>query len=405
MKAILKYLALYAFIFNPILSIGNIGVIKFLYPFLFYSLLKGSLSKMLKTTAGVRVMFIIIILYVMIRTLCGADSTFLYVSVVTLIEVCILPLYILRITEKDDLFQSLVYIGIVASLISFLCFFVPQCRQLIDGLQMEEDTFEFFSFRGFGFAEGRTFYYSITLAVILIIGLIHFKTKIISILFLPFFLLGICFNARIGIVALLLGFVIVFLYYRVWRKPLLWVIVPCVISVLGWALVKYIGLDSDSLEFAKDGLYQISDLLFGTSKAMGDTYGALEQAVVLPNNISSWLFGDGYSVMKEVRNCDTGWNNQLIYGGIIYMILIYTTFMKQWFNSVHRSNIFVMLFLLGVIVISNLKGNLMSTNGTYRLIMLIMFYYQMSSQSIIRRDNNQMYIRNTLVKSKIKSLY
>ena len=193
-------------------------------------------------------------------------------------------------------------------------------------LRVPEIVTTYFSFRGFGFADGLLNSYPTAQGLILGLILVgFFKTKkIYYLLAIPIFV-SVIVNARTGVVPMLLAVVLFFVYGTSGLKRWKALMGIGIVVLLFAFIMSNITLSSEaeeSLSWGKSTLDIISALFGGEEAENVDDL--TKKMFFFPEDLITWLIGTGKNVFSYSYNghtSDIGYIIRLLYGGILYLIL------------------------------------------------------------------------------------
>jgi len=188
--------------------------------------------------------------------------------------------------------------------------------------------------------------------------------------YIPFLIISILFNARIGIVAMPLIIIIhsSFAFFYLRTKDILKVFkVISIIILVILLLVFIIGKFFDITYFQYTLIWLLETVNEGGNI---QNINVLRNHVFLPQKTSEILFGQGrYLTMNsaEIYNSDIGYINYIFFGGLIFSILLYLViaeisliaFVKC--KSIYEKSI--ILGLLFLVFIANFKGIAFTSNS------------------------------------------
>lgn len=228
-----------------------------------------------------------------------------------------------------------------------------------------ELTFSFSVFQGF--------------ALLLIFSLYRYY-KINYLLYTPFILLSIIFNARIGLVIPIIACI----WFFIKRINILFklkniLLISVLFSILCFAF---------SLIFNKyPELYELFDLVFFAGWSDGNIIPhqnvLLDDHFFFPSDLVNILFGEGVYVFDneyEYRHSDIGYVNLIMYGGVIFQILMFAVYFQP-INCIKCGSNFIKT-ILSILFISILlvqfKGNYFVISGITKAILIIGFFLRTS---------------------------
>ncbi len=385
MKKIFQYfiiiLLIYLYLHNPLFAfLGGVGSIKLLYPFFAiifitsFAVTKKSIFELRKEI----LVFVLIYLYLLIRTINNPDIKTYYTGIVRIIETYFIPIglviYLLnRRVDKFTFSRIILVTGSVGGIISTLCFFFPYVQEYIRNMMVISDDSYLANnlFRGFGLSEGLTYSYGIIQATICSYGLLNLKNNKWFIFFIPFMILSVLFNARMGIFIILIGVIL----YALSNKILNIIIVCCfgAISIIFLYPYVYSNMSEEGILWLNDFFEEIR--LFTRLEKGNTTTVLFEDMIVLPENTFQWIFGRGESMFLDKQNTDMGWLLQLNLGGVVYVALLFC-FLVLLYNHIKKCGMdkYIILLMIGTICIANTKGDFLTNSGGYRLLILLSYY-------------------------------
>lgn len=390
-------LLLYLFLHNfPLDIIGiGIGTKNLLYIVLLWTIFKKR-RKYLQLLHSFKTELWILILpliYVLFWTLFGGESSVLTKHVIALLDVFFVPLALVLIsfemglTEESNYFRNFLLLGAVASIISFVCFLVPGLQTFIKSsiLRLDQDDYLFWTeFRGFGLSDSLTSNYAYVQATIFVLGCIYAKHNKWFLFFLPLVFFSVLFNARTGIVIILVGLVIYFFS----SKKILYSVGIGVFAILILKelpdIMSSMGIGSDGIRWVTIIFEDIYNVLLSQDIGQSRTGEELFDSMwILPDNTEEWLFGKGYTLFRHsvYKSSDVGWILQLNYGGIFYMILLYLIMIRVCFSLVKCGRFRYALYFLSIFLIVNTKSVFVPNCEEFRLLMFAYFYYVLTSKT------------------------
>ena len=390
LKYIIALILFYLFIYNPNFSFdGEMGSIKLLYFILFFYIVINNKKyfSLINTYRAESLFFLCFILFALIRTLVGGDSVELYKHVILYIENFFLPLAILCFFNNnfnpsgEKIIKMILVTGSVAAIISTLCIVNPSINhfvkfelQLID---KNESVFDALN-RGFGLGESLTYSYGIVQGIILGVGILNIKHNKWFTLFIPCFVASILLNARTGIFIPIVAVLIYLLVNRGVKNIVSIVMGGVIVYVLMSYILQSYNLNDDQQSFIEDFSKQLIET---NERGLRDNSGTvgilLSEHIVLPSNLEEWLLGKGYLIfrVRSSHNSDSGFFQQLNYGGLIYSFLM-ISFIVYIVRRMVRHKIsrdFIFLFFV-TLIIAHIKGNFIMNSGGFRLMMLLYYY-------------------------------
>jgi hypothetical protein len=367
---------------------------------LFYFLQKpargGAFKSILITETRI---FILIIFYsliidFLIRPKIEESIPFLFRNIAFYIE-CIIGGYVIyRILQdvlskyriKVDIF--LMYIALVASIITTILILSPEITMYVrHNILATGEKIISSEIRAFAISSDALYSYSIAQGIALSICL-HYADKMKWLyLLIPFFLISIFFNARIGIIPVLL-FIVYLLFFKRNIKHLIFA--GIVISILVIQTLNFLAsIHEDTIVWVMSAFNDTFALISGEDVSNIRNYRALgDTMIIIPKDVFSVILGTGRDLFfgGYSDHSDIGYIIQLNYGGLIYCFLLLTLVFHMFFRlKKHNiSNPWFNYLFLGTILICNWKGYCISTNVVFRLFSILYFYYLFNS---IKKEN------------------
>lgn len=381
---------------------GGMGSIKILYPILIVYAINNwdNVSPFFKSFKTERNFFIFFIIFTFLRAIVGGDFVVAYQHIILLIENFILPICLMALFYKDwagidqDFSKAIIIVGCLAASISFACFVNPQIQEIVKNQLQNWGSGGYLSrldYRGFGLGESLTYSYGIVQGIILGIGILLFKNYKWIVFFIPCFLVSILLNARTGIFISVAALVISVLATRGFKKWIYLALGAVIAYGLVIVLLQAYGIDEDQLVFVKDFGEQLEEVEESGVRENTGAVGYLStEHIVWPSSFEQWILGRGVILydLKGVQNTDSGFFQQLNYGGLLYMIplLLFIFHLVKRMLRYNESKDIIILFIVAFII-ANFKGNLFLNSGGFRLMLL--FYY-----SLIMNKMLNVFIKN-----------
>jgi len=383
-KYLFFLLLLYLFIYNPPFQFLSVSPVELMIiPAFLYIAVSWKWYPFLKIFWAEILIFLLIALYSYFRDLGSIDSVFFRANILLLLESLVIPYFIIllysKIKGKENLIKEVIYIGIFASLITLAMIAIPSLNALIRNQVLKGNEFdEFLTFRSFGLAEGLTFAYGIVQGLIFAFVFYYSRQNSKYLVLLPLILLSIFFNARVGMIPVIIAII----YFVIIKLDVKFILLSICFALASYLIIFQSPLFSDyaeTIEWAFDFFNQSSDFLTGNAdKAEVNTFTTLfGDMAVFPQNTSEWIVGTGENIfLLNQGNSDVGYLIQINYGGLLYMFLIVVlmarVFWRMKFLFLENKWFVILLFL--TVVLGNVKGLFISVNPNFRLIMLLFCY-------------------------------
>lgn len=191
-------------------------------------------------------------------------------------------------------------------------------------------------------------------------------------------------NARISIVVFAIGIVILMLNRTTNIKRKFEIVIMAFIAfyvVTAFVLPLVQSVSPLTYEWVTDGFSELLSFKLGvTSYEKNSYFGYLinRERFVLPEDISSFLFGEGYSIMDSKNpsgfQSDIGYICDLWTGGLMYIIVSYSFFFCL-LNGLRKNQdgliSFVANYYIVALLFINLKGVALSMNAFINLLVIV----------------------------------
>jgi hypothetical protein len=314
---------------------------------------------------------------------------FKYLFVLIELPICILFILLTFKKEKIDFQEFLNYIitvALIQAVLAIITFFVPQIKEIfVDVIANNaggSGVVELAKVRIFGLSSYLTFSGPIVLTVVATICLQKIMKKEWNNI-IPFFLISFSaiINARISIITLLIGFSIVFgLHFlnisnNIRKNICIWIFRILIIAII---LIPFINIaNNKTFKWIGSGFTDIASLFKG-EKVGTFEYLFDKEFVGMPKTLKQTAFGTGISVYNgEKKRTDIGYINDLWLGGLMFMILLYTSILylfvhKKKYDNIEKRIICISLIIIFLIV--NIKGAIVSANEFINLLLLLIAY-------------------------------
>ena len=339
-------------------------------------------------------LFSLVVLFSVIRS--GIEQDYMYIVrhiLPVLYIIAVIPgvLMIARRTgvfSEKKLIKSILIVSSVAGCLSMLCILLPSFDEFVRNqlIQYDEEDYLFGNIRrGFGIASGLTSYFGYIQGVIIALCPFYLKDNKWFIFFIPFVFLSILVNARTGVLIALWGlFVYFFSDNKKAALPLS--ILMIVLFVFLPDIMRLLNFNEQTIAWILDFGNQLEDISSGDFSE-GTAATLLGSMNVWPSNAVEWLIGKGIlmfhaDLVGDTRT-DIGWLLQLSYGGIIYIIILYSAFVHMAKRLVKNKQNVLMYFLAGAVFIINTKSKIFPTTGVFTFLMFLYFISILNSKGLL----------------------
>ena len=386
----LMMLLTYLYVFNPPFLQLPVSPSKILYLLLlpiFFVKCKGWFFS--RYASEVKIFFAIILYSFVVKFLTSSEAIYaqtnLFLLVESLFNAFTLAYLLIWIFEKNAE-KVFLWCSVVAAFISVFLILNPAMNDFVRNsllIAERELDADFMLFRSFGISESLLFTYPISLGIASCLCLEYAKKKSLYYLLLPFLLIAVMFNARIGFVP-----VFVYLGYRIiMARDFSFIFRFAGLLLIGFLILDYSGILEEyeaTVTWLMDGFTEITNLLSGKEGDKKGNVDVLSNMIIFPESIGGIIFGTGKDVylLSSVGHSDIGYILQLYYGGIVYVVLLFL-FIFSVYRKLRRNNIqnkwFSYVFLI-TIFLCNVKGYFITTNSGMRTLMLLSFIFLLNGE-------------------------
>lgn len=261
--------------------------------------------------------------------------------IISVIPTCIVIYCMLKKNGYDiyTLLNCCLAAGVVQSILAIIAFISPNIKNqfissMINGHVFEEETYTYEKlYRLFGYSSGLTFGMPVLQAFLTMLTIylaVNYKKKYIVIA--PFLAFSAIINARTSFVVFIVCAVVILIQRngddikKLTRITALIVLGAVIVSVV----LPFLSNNEDTLKWVNTGFDEIQRFLQGDVEQGYFLYLTNKQRWIFPEGIR-WVFGVGARVMgnnKYHSATDIGIVNDMWLGGIVYVVLIYTLFLK-----------------------------------------------------------------------------
>lgn len=384
LRNLLMIILTYLFIFNPPFAFMPVSVLKILYvlvlPFLFIKSFRRSFYRSFQKP--ILCMLLLIFYSFFIKFIFSSKANFATANLFILVESFFMAYVLARFyvrfyKEKAELW--LLGVLLIAALISFYLILHPDFNLYVREtllITSDLDNTKDLLFRSFGIADSLIFTYPVVLGLGVCIALKQAELNKWFYLVAFLFLIVIFFNARLGIVPI----VLFYLYQIVKKRRFLKIVGQLSLLVVLFMVIASSDLAKEyeqTIAWVTDGFTEISNLLLGEENEKTGNTDVLKTMFFFPDDIVGWLLGTGKDVFLASRNSDIGYILQLHYGGIPYVLLCFLvpfSFYRLASKRNHSNPWFNFVFI-GTFIGCSIKGYIFFTNPATRIFFLLLFVY------------------------------
>lgn len=331
----------------------------------------------------------IVVLFVAVAT---STKNFDYLKNIIYLLVGVLPtsifLSVILHQKKmtiSDLFDLLLIVAVAQSLIVLATFIFPNLKEII------LHTFYYNTYvvgefshvansRIFGFTGNFTYAMPVVQGFMAFVAFVYAVTKTTKyFIYIPLLLFSAAVNARVGLVVFAISIIVFMMLYlpNIDIRKAIGVLRAIVFVLLGIIIVIYfIGTQSAALKDWILRAYQEIKALFA-GEAIG-YFSALERFIFFPEGIDL-VFGIGHDYFNVSHtiyqsSTDVGYVNDLFLGGIVFVLFLYSAFLKLYLSWQDNSCIESRYFPITIVLVSlvlNIKGYAFRFNEFVNLFVLI----------------------------------
>lgn len=390
-------LLLYCFIFNPPFRFLPVGLTKFMYimalPFFLVPMVRRNYWTRFSSITLLLVLYILYTFFV--RFVFSSNASYAIKNVFVLFEsfftAYVIAFYLVKCyRDKADL--MILWTAIVACVVTVVLILKPNLNAYVRELFVlldDERLKDLAIYRGFGIADDLLFTYPIALSIGSCICLQYARKNVSYYGFILLFLIGIFFNARIGMIPIVIYFIYVIF---IERRILLLLKISIVVVLLLFFLFDTGFLEEyeATINWLAEGFLEMSSLFAGEEQSTG-TFGNLSAMIVVPQTVLGLVLGTGKDIyLSASNNSDIGYVLQLNYGGIIYVLFFFFIVINLYknlkkYNSPHNG--WFNFVFIGTFLICNIKGYFFSTLSGVRMLMLLYFVYVLSRNTVSYQEN------------------
>lgn len=401
---VLVFLLIYTYLYNPPFSFLPVGPIKFLYPIAFIYIISNRLILSFYRTFKIEIIISITILfYSLLRGVIFGDTTiYLRNNFSFLFETFVLGYFIShfhrRYLNSYKLENSIIFASFIAALISCFLIVNPSIASYVNKSLLSTDfvtnlEISMSSFRRFGLSEGLTYGYGIVQGLVLSMVLYYSLKNKWLILMVPILFISILFNARSGFIPIVLILSYIIFVKRKVASILLLIILFIVIFIL-FKNTSFVQSKINTFLWGADFIKQIIGL-FDNSGNVSNNYliAFLGPMFIIPDTLQGIILGEGFNIFankKLIIHTDVGYSQQLIFGGLLYILLLFTLVFymtKRLIKNIPMESWFSFIFILTILLL-NFKGYFLWSNAASKLLFLLYTYFIVKSKDQKEEFNN-----------------
>lgn len=288
--------------------------------------------------------------------------------------------------KKDEIVRLPLNLGVIQSLICIGMIIFPSLKEIALDLYYNGRPENIFisANRIYGISSDFTFFTPTYHGILCTIAFVYAILKKWNyIIYIPFLLINILLNGRIGLVVFIVGVVISVLYLLLKGKSKSKVIAYMLFSII--ALISILTIAKHIVPNTFNWIISgFNDTInFFLDRELSGNYTTLfETMLFTPPNI---IFGEGFRVYAGnaleygFNSSDIGYVNDLFMGGIVYVIILYLSIFKFIFtngNNKNKTKEFIInktisYSLFFMLLVANFKGECMRSGLVVLIIVFI----------------------------------
>ncbi|PMC80345.1 hypothetical protein CJ191_01940 [Aerococcus viridans] len=333
--------------------------------------------------------YLLLIIYIVVLGLYNNTFTFdnftsELLFIIYIINIISLLIYFRKIYgDSTSLFDYLIKIGLVQSIIIFLMLIIPSFKDLAvllysEGDVLAENLMALTGYRIYGIGSAYTFTLPLIQGFLSLIALFKFdETYEYKYIFYSIVLIiSSVFNARtsIFIYILIVGlYLLQYLFNKINKRVLFLMIF--LIVVLPLFIVSISNVQGEAISWIARGFTELTSFIF-QDNATGNVAVLIQDHLFFPEG---WLliFGLGFTISGQRgrsmigKSSDIGYVNHIYKGGIIYTLTMYISHLVYLWKGIDGK--FQRTTILIFLLIANYKGEILVNNMILVLSYLIVF--------------------------------
>lgn len=384
LRNLLMIILTYLFIFNPPFAFMPVSVLKMLYvlalPFLFIK----SYAKRFYRVFQKPILYMLLLIFYsfFIKLIFSSKANFATANLFLLVESLFMAyvlarFYVRYYREKAELW--LLGVLLLAAFISFYLILNVETNIYVRNsllITTDLDNTSDLLFRSFGISDSLIFTYPVVLGLGVCIALKQAELHKWYYLVAFLLLIVIFFNARLGVVPIVLFYI----YQIVKKRSLFKILAQFTLLIVLFMLIASSDLAKEyeqTIAWVTDGFTEISNLLQGEENEKTGNTDVLKTMIFFPGDIVGWLIGTGNDVFLASRHSDIGYILQLHYGGILYVLLCFLVPFSFYrlASKMNCSNPWFNFVFIGTFISCSIKGYFFFTNPATRFFFLLLFVY------------------------------
>jgi hypothetical protein len=407
-------LGLYALLYNPTLLFTGTGVVKPLMVIgvmvlIIRGLSNGTLGVTLTQLKGLKVsktsVFLLVYLALvllggqLIALFGGGDEQLSQIFLTVFTALIPLTYVMVRFLPKScnpvlSLIAMTALVGTLQAIFIFLDWSYPDARAFFSSIVIQPKTIEE-SFRAAGFTsitgDGLSFSQALCggCAFYLALASAESRARLFWLACFTLVFFSLMPVARTGIIILFFFMIIFLAFYEGRLKSLKIILTFLIFIAIALAIVALV-LNTDKLSLFFETVvpyaFEFVFNYFGGEGFRSASTDDLATMFVLPNNLGTWLFGDGYFMEGEGINymgTDIGYLRIIFYVGLVGSFLIYSWFLMIAYVCLRECPYIIgrifFVALFGSILIANIKFPFVLQNVAIGFSLLFLFVTQIGS--------------------------
>lgn len=284
----------------------------------------------------------------------------------------------------EDFLKDILIVGNIQGGIGFIAFLNSTIKDFLvnwmyaNGVDKIDNYL--LSVRFYGFASYLTSTTAIIQSILAIVALwMTLQYSVKYFIFFPLLVFSAVFNARASLIIMAWGIVLISIYNvnirskKMWKDIILLALLICMFIKMILPQLR----SFESWEWIQSGLDEIFAFLEGNEIGY---FEYLKDGLIFPEKMWQIVCGTGHAIFRGDISSDIGYVNDIWMIGIILTGCMYIAFICAILYN-YKNNIksikFLQVFLVGVFVIYNIKGIVISNNEIIRfcILLIVMIYF------------------------------
>lgn len=304
--------------------------------------------------------------------------------------------FIMKKVSLNRFLEYFVLIGIIQALISIIAYIFPEIRNNIVNFYIfrgyPKEVYLYMTWRLYGFSSTLTYAMPIIQSFIACIAIdLGFNKRPLYFFTLPLLLFSSMINSRFGFL-IFFPIAIIQIYlmnkndHRISKKNIITLVLITIICTSVLFFLVYLTIPMTWI-WILSSFRDILNLFNGSLTGFfAEIFGAGSSQLQIPSGLL-FLFGSGSNIMGGLSGnaSDIGFINDMWIGGIFYFITLWGMFLVVFsyiFNRSFLNHKYLLITLLCFMLISNIKGMVITPNELMSCVYVILTFYIMKLRKI-----------------------